>query len=89
MGYTHCGTTLTKYIEEKGALDEKRCLQFFCQIYEKKKNNEALFKFRKIEVDYLFIDLKIDPKNEEEMKLFLLQDVNIEEWPENVSNLNG
>ena len=42
-----------------------------------------------MEIDDCFIDLKLDMKNEDDMKLFNLQDEDIEEWPENVSNLRG
>jgi hypothetical protein len=40
------------------------------QIFEKKKANKALFRYRDMEVEDLFIDIKLDYKNEEELKLF-------------------
>jgi hypothetical protein len=40
------------------------------QIFEKKKINSALFRYRNMEVEDLFIDIKLDFKNEEELALF-------------------
>ena len=41
-----------------------------------------------MEVDDLFIDLKLNYKNEDEMKLFDLSEDDKDQWPENVSNLS-
>jgi hypothetical protein len=42
-----------------------------------------------MEVDDLFIDLKLNYKNEDEMKLFKMNHEDLDAWPESVSNLKG